>query len=815
MYTELAELPYPTSAEFTDQNVIRVSYAVRDHTQNIKRTLVKDIILTNTGPDHSKITAIVTSTHYVPDPKRTILSILSPSRTKRILLLESHDSKRRVEVWNLKNDKLEASLDVTDKHGAFYADEYLASSSFSPDETSFIYTAESKTPETSPSDPYAKFRFTPHFGEGLPGKRRPTLFLIDWPHPEESSATSATETKKPILYTLAPSFAGNIPVLFGQAVFSSSFEKTPNGYNFRIYATGYEYQPDGRLLGIKGCYNRPTGIWELTSSPSSSTPNESHDPPTSEEGSDSKLSTTITLTTRKLTPSNLSCRSPRLFRSPSNTSTKLIWIANPTGGAHASTSSIHTLDLPDDPSVELPIPKAILDIVDTPSQSTSAQGPGSTSKGLGFGFPGFYPTSNNLLDKPFVHVQSETQNELDGYIISSSLWGSRSRILLIPLTAANPNSTNVSPPHDVTPNLNDEPEFDGTLDNWGVLATDGHNRVLCVRSSFVVPYELVLGTVRTSAGLQPQVDWVVLDKPVLSSSVQKALSSLEISIHPIPNRSPTETILLKTKDSTKDTPCVTIPHGGPHGTTTTGFNPSTVALASEGYTISLPNYTGSLGFGESAVRALIGQCGKLDVEDCIASVRYLIEKGISSEGKGKQFVTGGSHGGFLTAHLIGQYPDVFSAAVLRNPVISVGELTSYDIPDWAYAEFGIEYPISSSPSIYQSPPPPPPPIPTTTATTNQTQSPIPHMTTPNYTYLHNASPIFYISKITTPVLLLMGGVDLRVTPATQGIPFYHALKGRGVVTDMLVFEGDSHPLEGVEAGRVGWEAGRDWFKERR
>ena len=67
-------------------------------------------------------------------------------------------------------------------------------------------------------------------------------------------------------------------------------------------------------------------------------------------------------------------------------------------------------------------------------------------------------------------------------------------------------------------------------------------------------------------------------------------------------------------------------------------------------TFSSPNYTGSLGFGETAVRALPGNCGTLDVEDCIACVRHLIKLGLSVEGKGKQFIFGGSHGGFLTAH---------------------------------------------------------------------------------------------------------------------------------------------------------------------
>ena len=40
----------------------------------------------------------------------------------------------------------------------------------------------------------------------------------------------------------------------------------------------------------------------------------------------------------------------------------------------------------------------------------------------------------------------------------------------------------------------------------------------------------------------------------------------------------------------------------------------------------------------------------LDVEDVKATVDLLVKEGKGEYGPGKQFVTGGSHGGFLTAH---------------------------------------------------------------------------------------------------------------------------------------------------------------------
>lgn len=50
-------------------------------------------------------------------------------------------------------------------------------------------------------------------------------------------------------------------------------------------------------------------------------------------------------------------------------------------------------------------------------------------------------------------------------------------------------------------------------------------------------------------------------------------------------------------------------------------------------------------------------------------------------------VSGGSHGGFLTGHLVGQYPDVFKCAILRNPALTLGHMVyTTDIPDWVFVE---------------------------------------------------------------------------------------------------------------------------------
>ena len=131
--------------------------------------------------------------------------------------------------------------------------------------------------------------------------------------------------------------------------------------------------------------------------------------------------------------------------------------------------------------------------------------------------------------------------------------------------------------------------------------------------------------------------------------------------------------------------------------------------------------------------------------------------------------------------VIGQYPDTFSAAVLRNPVIC-SQPASTDIPDWYFAEFGVR-----------------------PSTTESEQ-----MTPELYAQLYQTSPIAHVRNVLAPVLLLLGLEDRRVVNV-QGRTFFHALRGLGKKVELLTFEGEGHAIDGIEAARVGWEATVDWF----
>lgn len=221
-------------------------------------------------------------------------------------------------------------------------------------------------------------------------------------------------------------------------------------------------------------------------------------------------------------------------------------------------------------------------------------------------------------------------------------------------------------------------------------------------------------------------------------------------------------------------PLIILPHGGPHGACVAGWAGSVAFLASLGYVVAYVNYRGSTGYGEKSLQSLIdtkgGGPGVRDVADCVAVAKRCVNDGLCDPEK--ICVVGGSHGGFLGGHLVGQINVEnrgvdFKCAVLRNPVTDIASMVfATDIPDWCFVEtVGIgEY--TDDPQVE-------------TLRLMREKSPIAHVKN--------------VAATKKPVLMLIGAADLRVPP-TNGLRYAAALKQHGGVCDVRVFPEDSHGL---------------------
>jgi len=311
--------------------------------------------------------------------------------------------------------------------------------------------------------------------------------------------------------------------------------------------------------------------------------------------------------------------------------------------------------------------------------------------------------------------------------------------------------------------------------NWCLLNIQ-RDLVVISCSSPNCPPSLRVGFLPPS-GSQEQVDWVTLEESQSHSDISWQI----LTFDPPPEQDNSqypglgfEALLVKpteVKEGVK-LPLIVTPHGGPHSVIVADWLLSSSVLCRMGFAILLVNYRGSIGYGQDSILSLPGNVGTQDVQDVQFAVESVLKGGGFDEQK--VAVAGGSHGGFLACHLIGQYPGFYKACVARNPVTNMASMIgSTDIPDWCMVEAGYEYTTDGlpQPAVWEQ-------------------------------MLHK-SPIRHIAQVKTPVLLMLGEDDKRV-PNKQGIEYYRALKALQVPVRLLWYPGNNHSLSKVDAESDGF-----------
>jgi len=252
-------------------------------------------------------------------------------------------------------------------------------------------------------------------------------------------------------------------------------------------------------------------------------------------------------------------------------------------------------------------------------------------------------------------------------------------------------------------------------------------------------------------------------------------------------KTPVEGILLIPSGSNKrkKLPMIVVPHGGPHSCTSTSYYPSYSFLCESGYAVLHVNYRGSSGFGQSALESLAGNVGSQDVKDVVHLTRHVLKQYCDDIDNARVGMCGGSHGGFLTGHSIGQYPDLFKVAAMRNPVTNISTMTTAtDIPDWCYVEgLGLG-----------------------TYDWKKFRGP----TKEELSMMWDKSPIAHMDNVKAPTLIAVGQSDKRVPPS-QGIEYYHALRSKGIDAKLLLYEDDDHAIDRVQSEADHWINTKQWF----
>lgn len=228
-------------------------------------------------------------------------------------------------------------------------------------------------------------------------------------------------------------------------------------------------------------------------------------------------------------------------------------------------------------------------------------------------------------------------------------------------------------------------------------------------------------------------------------------------------------------DPSRKYPLIVSMHGGPHGMYGTAFMHDLQMYAARGYVVLYANPRGSTGYGEQFGKIIQPKWPGDDLQDVLSGVDHLL--GLGYVDGARLGVTGGSGGGLMTCGMVTR-TDRFKAAVALYPVTNW--FTHVGTADNGYY-------IAS---VYRQG--------------------MPWLNAQDYI---DRSPLFAVSKVRTPTMIITGEDDWR-TPIAQSQEFYRALKVQGVDTVLIRVPGESHGIRRYPSHRANVIAeGLAWFQK--
>src|SRR5262245_31824692 len=209
----------------------------------------------------------------------------------------------------------------------------------------------------------------------------------------------------------------------------------------------------------------------------------------------------------------------------------------------------------------------------------------------------------------------------------------------------------------------------------------------------------------------------------------------------------------------KNLPAILLPHGGPWGRDSWGYDPFAQFLANRGYAVLQPNFRASTGYGKKFLDAGNKQWGDKMQDDVTWGAKYLIAQGIADPKK--IGIMGGSYGGYATLAGVAFTPDVYAAAVsIVGPSNLITLLES--IPPYWEQIRTLFYKRMGDPNSPEG-----------------------------KAQLQRQSPLNSADKIKTPLLVIQGANDPRVNKR-ESDQIVIALRDRGCPVEYLVAPDEGH-----------------------
>jgi dipeptidyl aminopeptidase/acylaminoacyl peptidase len=215
-------------------------------------------------------------------------------------------------------------------------------------------------------------------------------------------------------------------------------------------------------------------------------------------------------------------------------------------------------------------------------------------------------------------------------------------------------------------------------------------------------------------------------------------------------------------------------HGGPTSQTVNLFNRGIEYLVNQGYLVIAPNYRGSTGYGKEFQQANLYDMGGGDLQDVLAAADW-IKRSAYVDPK-KLVIMGGSYGGYLTMMAVTKAPEIWGAGVAIVPFVNY------------FTEVQNEDPVLREMDL---------------ATMGDPVK--------NKALWEDRSPIFFVDRIKAPLLILAGGHDPRC-PKSESQQVADAIKKRGGVVDLKIYEDEGHGFSRVHNQIDSWKRINDFLQ---
>ena len=214
--------------------------------------------------------------------------------------------------------------------------------------------------------------------------------------------------------------------------------------------------------------------------------------------------------------------------------------------------------------------------------------------------------------------------------------------------------------------------------------------------------------------------------------------------------------------SGKNLPLIVVPHGGPWGRDSWGYNSFAQFLANRGYAVLQPNFRASTGYGKKFLDAGNNQWGDKMQDDITWGVKYLVDQGIADPKR--VGIMGGSYGGYATLAGVTFTPDLYAAAVAIVAPSNLNTLLTTIPPYWESARITFSKRMGD---------------------TN---------TAEGRAQLDRQSPLNSADKIKTPLMIVQGANDPRVNKR-EADQIVIALRDRGYPVQYLLADDEGHGFQ--------------------